>query len=100
MSLLQNFSFHHCSDICENSRSGGERGNVRNLFDVKGIPSDNRIRNIVDGIAPSAISGVFNDTLKVAQQARLARDPLRGILVLSAAKPEPNASSPCEKLAA
>jgi hypothetical protein len=46
-----------------------KRDNVRSLFDVKGIPSDNHIRNIVDEIEPSAISGVFNEALKTAQQS-------------------------------
>lgn len=41
-----------------------KRSNVQSLFDVRGIPSDNQIRNIVDGIEPSAINGVFNETLK------------------------------------
>jgi hypothetical protein len=45
-----------------------KRDNVQSLFEVKGIPSDNQIRNIVDGIKPTAISGVFNETLKEAQQ--------------------------------
>jgi hypothetical protein len=46
-----------------------KRDNVQSLFDVKGIPSDNQIRNIVDEIEPSAISGVFNETLKAVQQS-------------------------------
>jgi hypothetical protein len=46
-----------------------KRDNMQSLFDVKGIPSDNQIRNIVDGIEPSAISPVFNETLKAAQQS-------------------------------
>lgn len=44
-----------------------KRDNVQSLFDVKGIPSDNQIRNIVDGIEPAAINGVFNETLKAAK---------------------------------
>jgi len=43
------------------------RDNVQSLFDVQGIPSDNQIRNIVDGIDPEAIETVFNETLKAAQ---------------------------------
>jgi hypothetical protein len=46
-----------------------KRDNIQSLFDVKGIPSDNQIRNIVDKIEPSALSGVFNDTLKFARQS-------------------------------
>jgi hypothetical protein len=46
-----------------------KRDNVQSLFSVKGIPSDNQIRNIVDGIAPSLINSVFNETLKVAQRS-------------------------------
>ena len=44
-----------------------KRDNVQSLFDVRGIPSDNQIRNMVDGIAPEAIEPVFNETLKAAQ---------------------------------
>jgi len=44
-----------------------KRDNVQSLFDIKGIPSDNQIRNIVDVIEPSVISGVFNETLKAVQ---------------------------------
>ena len=51
-----------------------KRDNVQSLFDVKGIPSDNQIRNIVDGIAPEAISGVFNETLKAAQQTGVIKE--------------------------
>jgi hypothetical protein len=46
-----------------------KRDNVQSLFDVKGIPSDNQIRNIVDQIPPSVINPVFNQTLEVAQQS-------------------------------
>jgi hypothetical protein len=46
-----------------------KRDNVQSLFDVKGIPSDNQIRNIVDEIAPSALSPVFNSTLESARQS-------------------------------
>ena len=46
-----------------------KRDNVQSLFDVNGIPSDNQIRNIIDEIEPSAISPVFNDTLKVTQHS-------------------------------
>jgi len=48
-----------------------KRDNVRSLFDVKGIPSDNQIRNIVDGIDPSAISPVFNDALKTTRESKV-----------------------------
>jgi hypothetical protein len=44
-----------------------KRDNVQSLFDVKGIPSDNQIRNIVDQIEPSSVNSVFNETLKVAR---------------------------------
>ena len=46
-----------------------KRDNVQSLFDVKGIPSENHIRNIADCIEPSAITPVFNETLKTAQQS-------------------------------
>jgi hypothetical protein len=46
-----------------------KRSNVQSMFDVKGIPSDNQIRNIADEIAPSSLSPVFNETLKIAQHS-------------------------------
>jgi hypothetical protein len=46
-----------------------KRDNVQSLFDVRGIPSDNQIRNIVDGIAPETIEPVFNETLKATRQS-------------------------------
>ena len=46
-----------------------KRDNVQSLFDVKGVPSDNQIRNIVDEIEPSALKAVFNQTLKEAQRS-------------------------------
>jgi hypothetical protein len=46
-----------------------KRDNVQSLFDVKGIPSDNQIRNIVDGIDPLALSPVFNATLETTRQS-------------------------------
>ena len=46
-----------------------KRDNVQSLFDVQGIPSDNHIRSMADGIAPAAIGRVFNEALKVAQQS-------------------------------
>jgi hypothetical protein len=51
-----------------------KRDNVQSLFDVKGIPSDNQIRNIVDEIAPEAISPVFNETLKTTKQWGIIKD--------------------------
>jgi hypothetical protein len=45
-----------------------KRDNVQRLCDVKGIPSNNQIRNIVDEIAPASIGPVFNETLKAARQ--------------------------------
>jgi len=48
-----------------------KRDNVQSLFDVKGIPSDNQIWNIVDEIEPSALNPVFNQTLKEAQRSRV-----------------------------
>jgi len=48
-----------------------KRDNVQSLFDVKGIPSDNQIRNIVDEIEPLALNAVFNQTLKEAQRSRV-----------------------------
>ena len=51
-----------------------KRDNVQSLFDVHGIPSDNHIRNIVDGIEPCAISPVFNETLQVAQRSGVVNE--------------------------
>jgi len=51
-----------------------KRDNVQSLFGVKGIPSDNQIRNIADGIAPSAISPVFNEELKIAEESGIIKD--------------------------
>jgi hypothetical protein len=47
---------------------------MQSLFDVKGIPSDNQIRNIVDEIDPGAITPVFNQTLKAAQQSGILNE--------------------------
>jgi hypothetical protein len=55
-------------------QEGEKRDNVQSLFNVKGIPSDNHIRNIVDGIEPSALSGVFKETLKVAEQSGVVNE--------------------------
>jgi hypothetical protein len=46
-----------------------KRDNAQSLFEAPGIPSDNQIRNTVGGIEPPWISGVFNETLKGAQQS-------------------------------
>ena len=46
-----------------------KRDNVQGLFDVKRIPGDNHKRNMADAIEPSAITPVFNETLKAAQQS-------------------------------
>ena len=51
-----------------------KRDNVQSLFTVKGIPSDNQIRNIVDEIAPPGISPVFNEALKVAQLSGIIKE--------------------------
>lgn len=51
-----------------------KRDNVQSLFDVKGIPSDNQIRNILDEIEPARISPVFNETLKAEQQSGVIKE--------------------------
>ena len=51
-----------------------KRSNVQSLFEVKGIPSDNQIRNIVDQIAPSELNPVFNETLKAARLGGVIND--------------------------
>jgi hypothetical protein len=63
------FQFPSLLRYMREMREREKRDNVQSLFDVQGIPSDNQIRNIVDGIEPSAISGVFNGTLKAARQS-------------------------------
>ena len=60
-----------------------KRDNVQSLFDVKGIPSDNHIRNIVDEIEPSAINPVFS---VCPQSLRITIRPLRPDLVFSRLK--------------
>ncbi|MCL1817508.1 MAG: ISNCY family transposase [Spirochaetaceae bacterium] len=51
-----------------------KRSNVQSLFDVKGIPSDNQIRNVVDGIEPSSLSAVFTETLKATEPSGVIKE--------------------------
>jgi hypothetical protein len=45
------------------------RNNMETLFGVSEIPCDNRIRELMDGIEPGALSGVFTDNLRTAEEA-------------------------------
>jgi hypothetical protein len=45
------------------------RNNMETLFGVSEIPCDNRIRELTDGIEPGALSGVFMDNLRTAEEA-------------------------------
>ena len=65
------FQFPSLLRYMREMRDEEKRDNAQSLFDVSGIPSDNQIRNIVDGIDPSAIGRVFNDTLTATRQSGL-----------------------------
>lgn len=58
--FLQNPSF--LSSQVEVQRKRG-RNNAETIFGVHQIPSDNQIRNILDGIAPETFEPVFDETL-------------------------------------
>ena len=45
--------------------------NAQTLFEVEQLPTDNQIRNILDGIAPEHLQPVFHDTFEVLQQHNL-----------------------------
>jgi hypothetical protein len=45
------------------------RNNMETLFGVSEIPCDNKIRELMDGIDPGALSGVFMDNLRTAEEA-------------------------------
>ena len=51
-----------------------KRDKVQSLFGVSGIPSDTRIHNIVDEIAPSGLNGVFNETLQTTRPSGVIKD--------------------------
>ncbi|MDR0409682.1 MAG: hypothetical protein LBH18_04720 [Spirochaetaceae bacterium] len=43
------------------------RNNMETLFGVSEIPCDNKIQELMDGIEPGALSGVFIDNLRTAE---------------------------------
>lgn len=43
--------------------------NARTLFGMKRIPSDNQIRNLLDGVNPTLLSPVFTDCLNACKQS-------------------------------
>jgi hypothetical protein len=45
------------------------RSNMETLFGVSEISCDNKIRDLMDGIEPGALSGVFMDNLRTAEEA-------------------------------
>jgi hypothetical protein len=45
------------------------RGNRETLFGVSEIPRNNKIRELMGGIEPGALSGVFMDNLRTAEGA-------------------------------
>ena len=78
------FQFPSLLRYMREMRDKEKRENAKSLFDVKGIPSDNQIRNIVDVIDPSAIDSVFNDTLTATRQSGLTDEYLvldKGVLL-------------------
>jgi len=46
-----------------------KRNNLETLFGVSGIPSDNKIRSLLDQIPPQSLAMVFEQSLKTAEQA-------------------------------
>ncbi|MDR3356274.1 MAG: hypothetical protein LBO04_03705 [Spirochaetaceae bacterium] len=50
-------------------KSRRRRNNMETLFGVSEIPCDNTIRELMDGIAPEALSGVFMENLRTAEDA-------------------------------
>jgi hypothetical protein len=50
------------------------RNNMETLFGVSEIPCDNKIRYLMDGIEPVALSGVFTDNLRTAEEAGVLKE--------------------------
>jgi hypothetical protein len=50
------------------------RSNMETLFGVSEIPCDNRIRELMDGIELGALSGVFMDNLRTAEEAGVLKE--------------------------
>jgi hypothetical protein len=59
-------SLLHFQRVMKTRRRGD---NLGTLFGVSEIPSDNKIRELMDGIAPDALSGVFMENLRTAEEA-------------------------------
>jgi hypothetical protein len=64
------FFFQHPSllDFQRKMQEQRRRNNMASIFKVNEIPGDTQIRNILDGIAPEQFGGVFNDSLKIAEE--------------------------------
>jgi len=45
------------------------RSNAQNLFGVHQIPSDNQIRDLLDGVEPQWVFPVFKEILQVLDEA-------------------------------
>ena len=71
MSAFAVFFFQHPSllHFQRAMKEKRKRNNVETLFGVTGIPSDNQIRTLVDGIPPSALAEVFGKNLRIADEA-------------------------------
>lgn len=64
------FFFQHPSllEFQRKMKEKRRRSNMGSIFDVNKIPSDNQIRTLLDGIEPQALSGAFNEALKIAEE--------------------------------
>jgi hypothetical protein len=64
------FFFQHPSmlDYQERLKKKKERSNVETILKVNGIPSNNQITRLLDGIAPGALAEVFQRGLETAQR--------------------------------
>ena len=71
MSAFAVFFFQHPSllDFQRVMKEKRKRNNVEILFGVAEIPSDNQIRTLLDGIAPSSLGEVFGANLRIADEA-------------------------------
>jgi hypothetical protein len=51
------------------SRKG--RSNVENLFELRNIPSDNQIRNLLDPVSPSQLERCYRQTFQALEQTKV-----------------------------
>jgi hypothetical protein len=67
-SALAVFYFLHPSllNFQQEMRRKTKRSNLEILFGVREIPCTEQIKNIVDGIVPGSLAGVFDKALKFA----------------------------------